>query len=159
MSTRTNKTILGLDPGTNISGYSILSPQGHLIDYGVIRKKGKLSEKLFILQSAVEQLFQQFNPTIVSIETQFVGKNPHAAIVLGMARGIVLAICEKYKVHIEEYAPSKIKLAICKNGRAKKYQIQKMVELLYNIKNVEEDAADAIAIATTCLHTNSKVVT
>ncbi|NGX30834.1 MAG: Crossover junction endodeoxyribonuclease RuvC [Chlamydiae bacterium] len=150
--------ILGIDPGTNITGYCILDFNGNLLDYGTIRPVGKLPKKLLIVHNALEELLQKFNITEMGIETQFVGKNPRAAITLGMARGIALMLAQRYNIHAFEYAPSKIKVAICKNGRAKKHVIQKMCELIYRLQNVPEDAADAIAVARCHLHSRPEKI-
>lgn len=148
------KRILGIDPGTIITGYGIIdsySKTHTLIDYGAIRppQKKSLHERYVIIHKAINSLIELHSPDVVSIETQFVKKNPQIALKLGMARGVIILACSLKNIPVFEYAPRKAKQAICGNGSASKEQVQKMIKLLLSLKELPtpEDAADALALA------------
>lgn len=146
--------ILGIDPGTCITGYGIIS-YGHkeqkALDFGCIRPPAKtvLSKRYLIIYEGLSDLIQKYKPDVVSIETQFVYKNPSSAIKLGMARGMGILAAAKNDLPIYEYTPKKAKLAVVGNGAASKQQVQKMIQVLFNLKDLPEpeDAADALALA------------
>ena len=139
--------IIGIDPGSTITGYALLAEE--LVDYGTIRppKKAKLSERRLIIYEAIAHLIEKYGPSAMAIETQFVRANPQTAIKLGMVRGIAILAASQVSIPIYEYAPSKAKLAATGKGSASKQQVQQMVQRLHNLSKVSEDEADAIAIA------------
>jgi len=146
--------VLGVDPGTRITGYALIQVQGRhyrLIDYGCIRPPAtyKLSDRYLIIFEGLEELIGSYNPTELSVETQFVQKNIQSALKLGMARGIAIAAAKKKRLKVFEYSPSEAKRAVVGNGKASKYQVQGMVKQLLCLQEVPqpEDAADALAIA------------
>lgn len=146
--------ILGIDPGTVITGYGIIESTGGKIvplDYGAITppKKLELPARYLIIHEAIEKLIDTFSPTAVSIETQFVGKNVQSAIKLGMARGVAILAAAKRKIPIFEYAPKKAKAAVVGSGTASKMQVQKMIQMLLSLSEIPqpEDAADGLALA------------
>ena len=152
--------IIGIDPGTLITGYGIILLEGttcSAIDYGCVRPpaKLKLSDRYLILFNAMEELIDNYKPHALAVETQFVQKNIQSAIKLGMARGVAIIAAKKKGIPIFEYAPTKAKLAVVGNGRASKQQVQGMVQLLLNLPELPtpEDAADALALA--ICHANS----
>jgi crossover junction endodeoxyribonuclease RuvC len=146
--------ILGIDPGTCITGYGIIS-YGHkeqkALDFGCIRPPATtvLSKRYLIIFEGLSDLIKKYKPDVVSIETQFVYKNPSSAIKLGMARGMGILAAAKNDLPIYEYTPKKAKLAVVGNGAASKEQVQKMIQVLFNLKDLPEpeDAADALALA------------
>ena len=149
-----NKIIMGIDPGTIVTGYGIIQKNSNSIstlDFGCIRPPPKyhLHKRYLIIFNSIENLIEKYKPTSISIETQFVRKNPQIAIKLGMARGVAIIAGAKNNIPIFEYAPKKAKLAVVGNGSASKTQVQKMIQLLLNLKdiNIPEDAADALALA------------
>jgi crossover junction endodeoxyribonuclease RuvC len=154
-------TILGIDPGTRITGYGIIKHNRHsfeAIDFGCIRPPISLDspQKYLILFNAIESLLDRYQPEAVSVETQFVYKNVQSAIKLGMARGVVLLAAAKRNIPIYEYAPKKAKLAVVGSGSASKEQVQKMVQFLLKLPILPqpEDAADALALA--ICHANTR---
>lgn len=149
-----NQFILGVDPGTVVTGYGIVktTPQGLvLVDFGCIRPpaKLKLSERYLIIHQAIEKLIEIHAPQAMAIETQFVHKNPASAIKLGMARGVIVLAASKNNIDIFEYSPKKAKLAVTGSGNASKHQVQSMVQLQFRLNKPPEpeDAADALALA------------
>ncbi|MBP9841260.1 MAG: crossover junction endodeoxyribonuclease RuvC [Simkaniaceae bacterium] len=148
--------ILGIDPGTTITGYGLINNRS-LIDFGCIRPNSKkdLHSRYLILFNAIESLLDTHKPNAIAIETQFVGENPQSTIKLAMARAIIILAAKQRNIPIFEYSPSKAKLAVARNGRASKMQVQKMIQLLFNLPSLPqpEDAADALALAICHLHT------
>ena len=152
--------ILGIDPGTRITGYGVIrtkSGQIEPIDFGCIRPPVDLPlpARYLALFNGVEKLLDLYTPTAVAVETQFVHKNVQSALKLGMARGAVLIAAARREIPIFEYAPKKAKLATVGNGNASKWQVQRMIQLLLKLPNPPEpeDAADALALAICHAHT------
>lgn len=152
--------ILGIDPGTCITGYGIISydhKEQKALDFGCIRPPAKtiLSKRYLIIFEALSDLIKKYKPDAVSIETQFVCKNPSSAIKLGMARGMGVLAAAKHEIPIYEYTPKKAKLSAVGNGSASKLQVQKMIQILFSLKELPEpeDAADALALALCHGHT------
>jgi crossover junction endodeoxyribonuclease RuvC len=92
--------ILGVDPGTRISGYGILSVQNQMyrpLDYGCIRPPPalKLSERYLVIFDSIQELIEKYEPTVLVVETQYVYKNVQSALKLGMARGAVMIAAKK----------------------------------------------------------------
>lgn len=154
--------VLGIDPGTRITGYGIIETNGvkhHVVDYGCIRPSPKktLHERYGDLFEGMEALIEQHRPDVVAVETQFVAKNPQSALKLGMARGVLLLAATRTGIKIFEYAPKTAKLAIG-SGLAKKEDVQRMIKLLLNLAEVPtpEDAADALAVALAHIHRTNR---
>lgn len=152
--------IIGIDPGTIITGYGIIKCEGNrysAVDYGCVKPpaKLKLTDRYLILYNALEGLLDQFSPQALAVETQYVRENVQSAIKLGMARGIVIVVAKKRGIPVYEYAPTQAKNAVVGSGRASKQQVQGMVKSLLNLSEVPqpEDAADALALA--ICHANS----
>jgi crossover junction endodeoxyribonuclease RuvC len=155
--------IMGIDPGTIITGYGIVQKNQNStipLDFGCIKPPPKyhLHQRYLIIFNAIEELIIKYKPTSMAIETQFVKKNPQIAIKLGMARGVSIIAAAKNNIPIFEYAPKKAKMAVVGNGAASKIQVQKMVQILLNLKDMKmpEDAADALALAICHSHQNIK---
>jgi len=146
--------ILGIDPGTCITGYGVIShshTEQIALGYGCIRPPAKSSapEKYRIIFESIEKLIQTYKPQVVSVETQFMYKNAQSAMKIGMARGMAILAAARQNLPIFEYAPKKAKMAITGHGAASKEQVQKMIQLLLKLSTVPqpEDAADALALA------------
>jgi len=142
--------ILGIDPGSNRTGFGVL--QGKVpLEYGCIcpPKGSSLAKKYLEIFEAVCFLIQKYQPGVMAIETQFVHKNIQSAIKLGMARGACLIAAAKFEVEVFEYAPKKIKLAATGVGGASKHQVSRMMERILGLAApiTPDDAADALAIA------------
>ena len=153
--------ILGIDPGTRITGYGIIETDCHTfipLDYGCIRPPPKLPlyERYLIIYEAIEHLLETFPIDSFAIESQFVGKNAQSALKLGMAKGAAILPATKRKLSIYEYSPRKIKQAVTANGNASKSQVQRMIQILLQLSAppMPEDAADAIATA--ICHANTR---
>lgn len=148
------EVVLGVDPGTLITGYGLVRNQGSRFvaeDFGCIRppRKLPLTQRYHVIYKGVQALLKKFNPQAVSVETQYVHLNVQAAMKLGMARGVILLAATDYGIPVFEYAPTKAKLAVVGKGRASKQQVQSMVQTLLSLSSLPqpEDAADALALA------------
>jgi len=146
--------ILGVDPGTRITGYGIIEAGVRTltpIDYGCIRPSQKLSIycRCAMIHEGVEHLLETHHITALSIESQFISKNPQSALKLGMAKSAVALAATKRDIPIYEYTPRKAKLAIVGFGNASKHQIQRMIQTLLQLKSIPnpEDVADALGLA------------
>jgi crossover junction endodeoxyribonuclease RuvC len=146
--------ILGIDPGTRITGYGIIRAPMEPIDFGAIRPPPDLplEERYLILFNAIEELVEKHRPAAIAVESQFVLKNAQSAIKLGMAKGMVLLAGARAKIPVYEYAPKKAKQAVVGKGQASKFQVQKMIQTLLRLPILPEpeDAADALALAIAC---------
>lgn len=155
--------ILGIDPGTRITGYGVIAIKDRLyipLDYGCIRPPAdfKLSERYLVIFDGVEELIERYHPTALVVETQYVDKNVNSALKLGMARGTVIIAAKRNGVSIFEYAPTEAKKAVVGSGRASKVQVQGMVKHLLNLPAIPqpEDAADALALALCHAHSSTQ---
>lgn len=154
--------ILGVDPGTRVTGYGIICIQNQAyipLDYGCIRPPSslKLSERYLVIFDSIEELINKYEPKSLVVETQYVHKNVQSALKLGMARGTVMIAAKKRGLSIFEYAPTVAKRAVVGNGSASKFQVQAMVQRLLNLPSLPfpEDAADALALAICHAHSAS----
>ncbi|MBS4167608.1 crossover junction endodeoxyribonuclease RuvC [Parachlamydia sp. AcF125] len=151
--TKTLKTILGIDPGTRITGYGIVSFDGFnfsALDYGCIRPPAslKLSDRYFIIYEGIAHLLEKHAIDALVVETQFASKaNPQSGIKLGMARGAIIIAAKKYQIPIYEYPPTQVKLAAVGYGHASKHQVQAMIQNQFRLNQMPPpDAADALAL-------------
>lgn len=144
--------ILGIDPGSRITGFGIIEIQSRKAAYvtsGCIRLKTEaMPVRLNEIFENVTEIIQQFQPTILSIEQVFVYRNASSALKLAQARAVAIVAAMQQNLSVHEYAPTKIKQTIVGTGHADKVQIQQMVKLLLNLPGTPQaDAADALAIA------------
>ncbi|PIR26899.1 MAG: crossover junction endodeoxyribonuclease RuvC [Deltaproteobacteria bacterium CG11_big_fil_rev_8_21_14_0_20_42_23] len=145
--------ILGIDPGSRITGYGLVSQKGskstHIDNGGIFAPKtAPLSERIHFIHEKVAELIELHKPHLLALENIFVAKNVKSAMILGHARGAIMLAADRHQVPIYEYTPTQVKLALTGQGRASKEQIQKMTRMLLNLKEIcFEDAADALAVA------------
>ena len=144
--------ILGIDPGSQRTGFGILDAAGHRLIYvasGVIRTEGAdFSARLQEIFRCVRDLAAQYQPQEIAIERVFVNRNPDSALKLGQARGAAICGLAECDGSVFEYAPRQIKLAVVGSGRAEKNQVQLMVKGMLKLEGrLAADAADALATA------------
>ena len=149
-----DKIILGIDPGTNILGYGIISVDSkgpHYVDMGVfdLRKIKDPFEKLANIFAGVIELIEEHKPDELAVESPFYGKNAQVVLKLGRAQGAALTAAVMKGLPVAEYAPRKAKIAICGNGAASKEQVAMMIQktLKVDLDPKYLDATDALAIA------------
>lgn len=144
--------ILGIDPGSRITGYGIIKEENRKIAYidsGCIRTStDDLSQRLLQIFNGICQLMDSYSPNEVAIEQVFMHQNPNSALKLGQARGAAMVAAASHRVKIAEYAPREIKQAVVGYGAAEKDQVKHMVVSLLMLNNSpQSDAADALAVA------------
>lgn len=145
--------ILGIDPGSRITGYGLIRLIGTSVAYvdsGCIRTTSHdtLSKRLFEIFKGIRQLVEAFKPDEVAIEQVFMHQNANTALKLGHARGAAMVACASSDSVIAEYAPRQIKLAVAGYGAADKEQVKQMVmRLLMLTRAPQADASDALAVA------------
>ena len=151
---------LGIDPGTAIVGYGLVRElrDGSLqaVDYGVITTPAgmPMPERLRIIFDELTALIDKHKPDRAAVEEMFFGKNITTAITVAQGRGVILLTLNQAKLPINEYKPNSIKQAISGYGGAKKPQMQEMVRIMLGLESIPrpDDAADALAIAITDIH-------
>lgn len=147
--------ILGIDPGTGLLGFGVIETgrKPKLIDAGVIRTKVHQPEpeRLQIIFDGLHEIIKANQPQMVSVEKLFFARNVTTAMSVAQARGVVLLVARQHGLPIFEYTPMQIKQSLTGYGKADKKQMQEMVRLLLNLKEIPkpDDAADALAAALT----------
>ena len=158
MATVSGQRILGVDTSLRSSGVGIIEVRGHklrAIAYGRIHNRpAELhSQCLWNIFEEISTLIEKHQPTCAAVEGAFFSKNAKTAMILGQARGAVLAACAKAGIPVCEHSPRRVKQALTGNGGAQKDQVAKMVmQLLQLEEQPQEDAADALAVAITHYH-------
>lgn len=143
--------ILGVDPGSNITGYAVIeggaTPALH--DAGCIRlPTAAFAVRLGLVFERLSEIISICRPDEMAVEDVFMARNAASALKLGQARGAAICAGAAAGLPVSEYTPTKIKSAIVGRGRAEKAQIQHMVGVLLGVsKNLPADAADAAAVA------------
>jgi crossover junction endodeoxyribonuclease RuvC len=146
--------ILGVDPGTIVMGYGVISSEDdeiELLTYGAIKTKGHTSigERLSLLYRELNKIIAKYKPDAVAIEQPFVAKNVSSALAVGRAQAVAILAAANARIPSFEYTPAQVKLRVSNYGASSKEQIQEMVRLQLGLSHIPEpsDAADALAIA------------
>ncbi|CDR34339.1 crossover junction endodeoxyribonuclease RuvC [Criblamydia sequanensis] len=154
MESKKGKIYLGIDPGTRVTGYGLVSFENNsysALDYGCVRPPPALPlpDRYLILFDSVSSIIERFKPDAMAIETQFVSKNCGSALKLGMARGAIMVAARKLNIPLFEYSPTEAKKGIVGHGSASKEQVQKMVMHFLNLSEMPKplDASDALSLA------------
>ncbi len=148
------KIIIGIDPGTQVTGYGVISVDRSSIttlDFGCIRppQKAKLSDRYYIIFQALRTLLKKYSPEEMAIEDQFFSINVQSMLKLGIAKGVAIIAAKEEAIAIYSYSPREVKCATVGTGKATKEQVQRSVARRLGLKTIPEpyDAADALAIA------------
>ncbi|MDF1757476.1 MAG: crossover junction endodeoxyribonuclease RuvC [Legionellaceae bacterium] len=149
--------ILGIDPGSRVTGYGVIKESNNKLQYvdsGCIRTtEGDFSGRLLQIFNGICQLMDEYGPTEVAIEEVFMHKNASSALKLGHARGVAMVACASHRVQINEYSAREVKQSLVGYGAAEKDQVKQMVmNLLTLSKSPQSDAADALGIAICHIH-------
>jgi crossover junction endodeoxyribonuclease RuvC len=146
--------VLGIDPGTAACGYGVVSQHGNRLrglDHGTWRTAASRppEQRLKAIYDGVSELLDRHVPAAVALEESFVGADARIALSVGQARGAVLVACAAAGVPCAEYAPARVKQAVCGYGRAEKGQVQRMVQAMLGLSAppTPNHAADALAVA------------
>jgi crossover junction endodeoxyribonuclease RuvC len=154
--------ILGVDPGSVITGYAIIEKSGpekclKVIDFGCIitDKFATTGERLKKIHKEIIKLIEKHKPNVMSIETLFFFKNLKTVMPVSQTKGVILLAAEEKKLHACEFTPLQVKMTIAGYGRAEKKQVQKMIEKIIDISGFDlkknnrkkDDAFDALGLA------------
>jgi crossover junction endodeoxyribonuclease RuvC len=147
-------SILGIDPGSRIMGYGVISvdrDQVKHVDHGVVDVSliKSFSERIALIGKELRVLIEKFNPKVIVVEKIFLGKNADSAFKLGHARGVILYEAELAHKQIREYSTRLVKKGVSGRGEASKEEVQTALQRLLRIslQNVKIDASDALALA------------
>ena len=161
---KSDKIILGIDPGTTIMGFGlirILGKQMQFIQMNELQLK-KYDDhylKLKLIFERTIELIDTHNPDEIAIEAPFFGKNVQSMLKLGRAQGVAMAAGLSREIPITEYSPKKIKMAITGNGNASKEQVAKMLQSLLGLKTLPKnlDSTDGLAAAVCHFYNAEKI--
>lgn len=151
---------LGIDPGTATVGYGLVREHSdgslQAIHYGVITTPPHLSmaARLKQIYDEVTQLIEIYQPDRAGVEELFFARNVTTAITVAQGRGVILLAITNAGLPIYEYKPNVVKQSISGYGGADKSQMQEMVRMLLGLEQIPrpDDAADALAVAITDIH-------
>jgi crossover junction endodeoxyribonuclease RuvC len=147
--------VLGIDPGSLKAGWGVIDVEEgarrvHHVDNGVLflEQDAPLPERILRLSRGLHEVIETFRPHIAAVEEVFVNRGARSALILGQARGAVLATVGLCGVPVASHASSRVKMRVTGSGRASKEQVQEMVMRLLGLTaHPFEDAADALAVA------------
>ncbi len=146
--------ILGVDPGTNITGFGIINFEKNTysrVISGIIRLPSSkpIPERLKIIYDEVDKLIKTYKPDEFAIETAFYGKNVQSAMKIGYARGVSILAAVHNGLPTSEYSPREVKKSVVGRGSASKEQVSFMIKslLIIDQQNMKTDESDALAIA------------
>jgi crossover junction endodeoxyribonuclease RuvC len=144
--------ILGIDPGSRVTGYGIIDHNGRDTTYvasGCIRAQGEsLAERLGVIFAGVRAIISEYDPQEMAVERVFLNRNADSALKLGQARGAAICAGVHHHLPVDEYAAREIKQAVVGRGGATKEQVQHMVCVLLSLQKAPpSDAADALGVA------------
>lgn len=152
--------VLGIDPGTATTGYGLVreNQRGELqlVEYGTVLTPAGLEpeKRLLTLHQRLSEIILLHRPDCGAVEKLFFSRNVTTAIAVGQARGVALLCLAENGMPVAEYTPMQVKQAVSGYGGADKKQVQIMVQVILNMDELPrpDDAADALAIAITHLH-------
>ncbi|MBC3764413.1 crossover junction endodeoxyribonuclease RuvC [Neptunicella marina] len=155
--------ILGIDPGSRLTGYGVIRHVGSKVEYlgsGCIRLgSDALPVRLQKIYAGVSQIIEQYRPDLFAIEQVFMARNPDSALKLGQARGAAIVAATNHEIDVAEYSARQIKQAVVGKGAADKTQVQHMVKHLLKLPGTPQaDAADALAVALCHAHSFQSLI-
>jgi crossover junction endodeoxyribonuclease RuvC len=155
--------ILGIDPGSRLTGYGVVRQQGSKFDYiasGCIRMTlDDMPLRLEQIFNGVREIISQTQPTVFAIEQVFMARNPDSALKLGQARGAAIVAARFAGLEVFEYSARQVKQSVVGTGAADKTQVQHMVKTLLKLPaSPQADAADALAVALCHGHTQQSLL-
>ena len=158
------RVVIGIDPGTAITGYGVIrelvSGELEWLNHGVITTPSDWDEprRLLHICQSLRAIIRENQPDCCAVEKLFFQKNVRTAFSVGQGRGAALIAVAEAEIPVGEYSPLEIKLAVVGYGNADKNQVQQMVKILLELKEIPkpDDAADALAVAICYLHSTRK---
>ena len=156
------RIVLGIDPGTAHTGYGAVVEEAGKLSFlagGVIKTSPDeaMPDRLLSIHNQLEAVISEVAPTMAAVETIYFNSNQKSAVQVAQARGVAVMTCRKHGLEVAELTPLQVKMALCNAGRADKEQVEQMVRLLLNLKEIPKahHTSDALAMAITVLHTNT----
>ncbi|MBK6731214.1 MAG: crossover junction endodeoxyribonuclease RuvC [Bacteroidetes bacterium] len=160
----TKQVIMGVDPGTNLLGYSVIHSDKNTMNIlinGVLdlKKTEDHFQKLRLIYDRLHSIIEAYNPTVLAIESPFFGKNVQSMLKLGRAQGAAILVAAHFDMEIIEYSPRRIKQAITGKGNASKEQVALMLKSIFALESIPKymDESDALAAAA-CHHYSNRVI-
>lgn len=145
--------ILGIDPGSRITGYGVIATNGHDIGFvacGTIRTGNEtdFSRRLLTIFQDLGEVIRTHQPTVAAVEDIFISHNARSALKLGHARGAAVVAALHHDLAVFDYPARQVKQTVAGYGQAEKSQVQQMVRTLLHLSSLPStDAADALAVA------------
>ena len=145
--------ILGIDPGTHITGYGLVKKSGsefiHIDNGCIIAKRAHaIPDRLNEIYEGLRAALEKYKPDVVAIEEAFFAKNPASALRIGEGRGVAILAATQCGLPVYEYSTREVKQAITGFGQATKEQVQQMIKRILKLPEVAQvDASDALAVA------------
>lgn len=144
--------ILGIDPGTRITGFAVLrlEQSTQLLNFGYLKLgAGEITERIGTFHVRLEELIKLYNVNALALETPFLGKNAQNFLKLGYLRGILHLLAHQNKLSVHEFAPRLIKQQVVGHGGADKDQVARVLQSLFPglVTPDKLDATDALAVA------------
>ncbi len=145
--------ILGIDPGSRMTGFGVIdviNREQHYVASGCIKTQAKspLVDRIHVIVTHLWEVIDTYQPNQAAVEQVFVNVNPAATLMLGQARGAVIAALTTRELPVYEYTALQVKKAVVGHGKAAKEQVQHMVVTLLGLSGTpSSDAADALAVA------------
>jgi crossover junction endodeoxyribonuclease RuvC len=156
-------TILGIDPGTLVMGYSVIEVRNNQLsvkEIDVLKLASTLDhyKRLQKIHRRITELVERFSPDACAIEAPFFGKNVQSMLKLGRAQGVAIAAAMDKNIPVTEYSPRKVKQSITGSGNANKEQVWQMLQRITLLPDKPKyfDATDALAVAI-CHHFETKL--
>jgi crossover junction endodeoxyribonuclease RuvC len=149
--------IIGIDPGTNITGYGIIKQSGSSftrISSGLIKLsyENSIPYRLEVIYNELDRIIKLFKPNEFAIETAFYGKNVQSAMKIGYARGVAILAAVHNRIPVSEYSPREVKKSVVGKGAASKEQVSFMIKTLLNLKSLKMKLDESDALATALCH-------
>jgi crossover junction endodeoxyribonuclease RuvC len=149
--------IIGIDPGTNITGYGIIKQSGSSftrISSGLIKLsyENSIPYRLEVIYNELDRIIKLFKPNEFAIETAFYGKNVQSAMKIGYARGVAVLAAVHNRIPVSEYSPREVKKSVVGKGAASKEQVSFMIKTLLNLKSLKMKLDESDALATALCH-------
>jgi crossover junction endodeoxyribonuclease RuvC len=145
--------IIGIDPGSRITGYGIIDKLGAgtgFVACGAVRADHEkdFSRRLLLIFTELSEIIEKYQPELAAVEELFVARNVRSALKLGQARGAAVVAAMRQGLPVHGYPPRQVKQAVTGYGHADKHQVRQMIQMLLELSGTpSSDAADALAVA------------
>lgn len=157
--------VLGIDPGFAITGYGVVDYTGNrfkTLDYGAVSTgtDQEFCNRLLCIYENINKLIETYRPDFVAVEELFFNTNAKTALKVGQGRGVAILCAALNNIKVFEYTPLQVKQAVCGYGKAQKAQVQQMIKVLLNLKDIPkpDDAADALGVAICHAHSYNPAI-